>query len=87
MKQNNCKLIGLTGGIASGKSTVANYLIKKGYSLVDADKIARQVVEVDAPAYIKIVEEFGQDILLEDRTINRKALGKIIFSNRQARKN
>ncbi|NLV89602.1 MAG: dephospho-CoA kinase [Tissierellia bacterium] len=85
MKQNNCKLIGLTGGIASGKSTVANYLIKKGYSLVDADKIARQVVEVDAPAYIKIVEEFGQDILLEDRTINRKALGKIIFSNRQAR--
>lgn len=86
MKQNNCKIIGLTGGISTGKSTTANILLKKGYSLIDADKIAREVVEVARPAYIKIVEEFGEGILNEDKTINRKALGKLIFSNEEARK-
>mgnify|MGYP003883263661 CR=1 FL=1 len=78
-------LIGLTGGIATGKSTVANILLKKGFSLIDADKIAREIVEVDRPAYYRIVDEFGKDILNEDKTINRKALGKIIFSNKEAR--
>jgi len=85
MKLNNCMLIGLTGGIATGKSTVANILLKKGFSLIDADKIAREIVEVDRPAYYRIVDEFGKDILNEDKTINRKALGKIIFSNKEAR--
>lgn len=78
-------LIGLTGGIATGKSTVANIILKKGFSLIDADKIAREIVEVDRPAYYRIVDEFGKDILNEDKTINRKALGKIIFSNKEAR--
>ncbi|NLK44464.1 MAG: dephospho-CoA kinase [Tissierellia bacterium] len=85
MKQNNCKLIGLTGGISTGKSTVANFLLNKGYLLIDADKIAREVVEVGRPAYIEIVEEFGEGILKEDKSINRKALGNIIFSNEEAR--
>jgi len=85
MIQNKCKLIGITGGIATGKSTVANILLKKGYSLIDADKIAREVVEVGKPAYIKIVEEFGENILMKDGSLNRKALGKIIFSKKEAR--
>lgn len=85
MIQNNCKLIGLTGGISTGKSTVSKMIIEKGYSLIDADKIAREVVEVDKPAYIEIVKEFGEDILLQDKTIDRKALGRIIFNDKEAR--
>lgn len=86
MKQNKCKIIGITGGIATGKSTVSSILIKKGYQLIDADKIAREVVEVGKPAYTEIVKEFGEGILLEDRSLDRKALGKIVFSNEEARK-
>lgn len=85
MIQNNCKLIGLTGGISTGKSTVSKMIIEKGYSLIDADKIAREVVEVDKSAYMEIVEEFGEDILSQDKTIDRKALGRIIFNNKEAR--
>lgn len=85
MTQSKNIIIGLTGGIASGKSTVSNILIEKGYELIDADKIARKVVEVGSPAYYKIVEEFGDGILLADKTIDRKALGKIIFSDKKAR--
>lgn len=85
MTLNNCKIIGLTGGIATGKTTVSNLLIEKGYKLIDADKIAREVVEIDKPAYLKIVEEFGESILLEDKTIDRKALGNIIFNDNLSR--
>lgn len=85
MIQNNCIIIGLTGGIATGKSTVSQILIEKGYSLIDADKIAREVVEVNKPAYIKIVQMFGEEILQQDKTLNRKALAKIIFNNIELR--
>ncbi|CAK7068607.1 dephospho-CoA kinase [uncultured Tissierella sp.] len=85
MTLNSCILIGLTGGISTGKSTVSKMIIDKGYSLIDADKVAREVVEINKPAYIKIVEEFGEKILLDDKSIDRKALGKIIFSNREYR--
>ena len=85
MTQNKCRIIGLTGGIASGKSTVSNIIMEKGYELIDADKIAREVVELGCPAYNGIVNEFGSKILLEDGTINRKELGKIIFNDRKAR--
>lgn len=85
MIQNNCKVIGITGGIASGKSTVSNIIKKRGYGLIDADKIAREVVNPGKPAYIKILEEFGETVLLEDRNINRKVLGNIIFNNSKAR--
>lgn len=86
MKRNKLKLIGLTGGIATGKSTVSNMLIDKGYAVIDSDKIAREVVEPQKPAYNKIAEEFGQDIINKDRTIDRKALGMLIFNDDQARK-
>lgn len=82
MKQNNCILIGLTGGISSGKSTVSHIIKKKGYPLIDADKIAREVVEINKPAYIEIVKEFGEEILLKNKSINRKELGNIIFMDR-----
>ncbi|MBU5311188.1 dephospho-CoA kinase [Tissierella carlieri] len=85
MTLNSCILIGLTGGISTGKSTVSKMIIDKGYSLIDADKISREVVETNKPAYIKIVEEFGEKILLDDKSIDRKALGKIIFSNKECR--
>lgn len=85
MIQNKCKLIGLTGGIATGKSTVANILMEMNFNLIDADKIAREVVEVNKPAYNKIVETFGKEILLEDGQLNRKALGKIIFRDGELR--
>lgn len=82
MKQNNCILIGLTGGISSGKSTVSHIIKEKGYPLIDADKIAREVVEINKPAYIEIVKEFGEEILLKNKSINRKELGNIIFMDR-----
>lgn len=85
MTQSNGKIIGLTGGIASGKSTVANILIEKGYNLIDGDIIAREVVKIGEPAYIKIIEEFGREILLDNKEINRKALGQIIFNSKEKR--
>ena len=79
-------LIGLTGGIASGKSLVAEELKRLGAHLVDADEIAREVVKTGLPAYNEIVKEFGEKILNPDKTINRKELGRIVFSNTELRK-
>jgi dephospho-CoA kinase len=72
----------LTGGIASGKSTVARGLVTRGAILVDADQIARDVVEPGTPAWSKIVEHFGQQILLGDRRIDRPTLAQIVFNDR-----
>lgn len=79
------KIIGLTGGIASGKSTVSNWLLSQGYPVVDADIAARKVVEPGMPALREITEAFGADILLEDGTLNRKKLGSLIFSDEEKR--
>jgi len=81
MIQNRTKIIGLTGGIGTGKSTVAKLIRDRGFPVIDADLIARKVVNVGESAYIKIVETFGADILNEDKSINRKKLGGIVFSN------
>ncbi|MBO1514256.1 dephospho-CoA kinase [Metabacillus bambusae] len=78
-------VIGLTGGIASGKSTVSNMIRKQGIRVIDADRIAREVVEIGKPAYEQIVKTFGQDILHEDKTINREKLGALIFSEENKR--
>ncbi len=75
------KLIGVTGSIGSGKSTVASLLAKKGAIVIDADKIARRVVEPGKPAWGKVVGRFGKEILNADQTINRRKLGKIVFEN------
>lgn len=78
-------LIGLTGGIASGKSLIAEKLKRLGAYLIDADEIAREMVMPGLPAYQNIVKEFGEGILNPDKTINRKALGAIVFSNPKLR--
>ncbi|OEG00097.1 dephospho-CoA kinase [Vulcanibacillus modesticaldus] len=79
-------LIGLTGGIASGKSTVTKLFMNEGIPVVDADLIAREVVEVGREAWKKIVDYFGEEILLPDKSINRKKLGNIIFQDENKRK-
>ncbi|KAJ6660656.1 hypothetical protein lerEdw1_017653 [Lerista edwardsae] len=79
-------LVGLSGGIASGKSTVVAVLQELGCAVIDADVIARQVVQPHFPAYQRIVHCFGPEILLENGEINREALGSIIFSQPEKRK-
>lgn len=77
--------VGLTGGIGSGKSTVAKALQSKGITLVDADQIAREVVEPGEAALIQITEKFGEAILLKDGTLDRAALKQKIFSDNHAK--
>jgi dephospho-CoA kinase len=74
----------LTGGVGSGKSTVADMLVARGATLIDADRIAREIVEPGRPAYRAAVERFGQVILNPDGTIDRKALAEIVFSDATA---
>ncbi len=78
-------LIGLTGGIAAGKSTVARRWVESGAIEIDADQVARQVVEPGTPGLKAIVENFGSDILTESGELDRKALGKLIFSDQDKR--
>jgi len=79
-------LVGLTGGIATGKSTVSNMLRGLGAEIIDADQLARQVVEPAQPAWREIVEEFGRDVLNTDGTLDRKKLGAIVFADPEQRK-
>ncbi|MBG9445805.1 dephospho-CoA kinase [Cytobacillus firmus] len=78
--------VGLTGGIASGKSTVSSLLIKKGYTVIDADIEARLAVEKGEEAYQEILRHFGERVLLKDGSIDRAELGSIIFHNETERK-
>lgn len=79
MKQN--KVIGITGGIACGKSVVSNYLKNKKFKVIDADKIAREVVKKGNVGYEKIIDFFGKKILKKDKSLDRKKLRKIVFNN------
>lgn len=78
-------ILGLTGGIATGKSTVTGMLRERGIPVIDADQIAREVVEPGKPAYEAIIGHFGRDILLADGQIDRKKLGEIVFSDESER--
>ncbi len=78
-------IIGLTGSIATGKSTVSAMFQKLDIPVVDADQIARQVVEPGEEAYDQIVNHFGKDILFPDGTLDRKKLGSIVFENETER--
>ena len=80
------KLIGLTGGIATGKSTVAALLTELGAVVIDADEIAREIVEPEQEAWREIVRVFGTEILQSDRKLNRDNLRKMIFADANARK-
>ena len=72
-------IVGLTGGIGSGKTTIANLFANLGVPLVDADVVAREVVEKDSPLLSKIVEHFGPQILTKQGELNRAALREIVF--------
>jgi dephospho-CoA kinase len=78
-------VIGLTGGIGAGKSTVAAQLASRGAVIVDADRIARDVVEPGGAAFPAIVEHFGRDVLGDDGRLDRPALAAVVFRDREAR--
>lgn len=80
------RVIGLTGGIASGKSTMTKELKRLGYEVVDADAIARRVLDVDTKAYGQVVDHFGKRIINPDRSINRSVLRDIVFNDPHERK-
>jgi dephospho-CoA kinase len=79
-------LVGLTGGIATGKSTVSEILRQLGAEIIDADQLARDVVEPGQPALRGIVAEFGRDVLGPDGRLDRKRLGAIVFADPARRK-
>lgn len=83
---DNRLLLGVTGGIASGKTTVARMLEEKGAATIDFDVLARLVVEPDKPAWKQIVSFFGEQVLREDRTLDRKKLSDIVFGDLEKRK-
>ena len=75
------KIIGITGGIASGKSTVTNFLRHKGFEVVDADALVHQLQKPGGRLFQILVEHFGEKILLENGELNRPLLASLIFSN------
>ena len=79
------KIIGITGGIASGKSTVTNFLRQKGFEVVDADVLVHQLQKPGGRLYQILVEHFGEKVLLEDGGLDRPLLASLIFSNSEER--
>ena len=77
-------VLGLTGGIATGKSTVSRILRQLGAYVIDADRVAHQVTEPGTPGFLKVVERFGDEVVTPEGTLDRKALGRIVFSDREA---
>ncbi|MEZ2716775.1 dephospho-CoA kinase [Niallia circulans] len=79
-------IVGLTGGIASGKSTISSYYQSLNIPIIDADIESRLAVEKGEPAYLKIAAHFGKGVLHSDGTLNRQKLGEIIYSNEEERR-
>ncbi len=79
------RVIGLTGGIGSGKSTVAALLAERGATVIDADKIGHEVYRPGSEGFTRVVETFGRGVVAADGTIDRKALGAIVFADATAR--
>ena len=79
------KIIGITGGIASGKSTVTNFLRKQGFQVVDADAVVHQLQKPGGRLFEALVQHFGQKIILENGELNRPLLASLIFSNPEER--
>ena len=75
------KILGITGGIGAGKSYVAKLFAELGATVVDADKIAREILEPDGRAYLQVVETFGREVLTSDGFIDRKKLAGIVFAD------
>jgi dephospho-CoA kinase len=80
------RVFGLTGGIGTGKSTVAKLLRERGVPVVDADELAREVVAPGSAGLARVVEAFGPEVLAADGSLDRKAVGSLVFSDSEARK-
>jgi dephospho-CoA kinase len=80
------RVFGLTGGIGSGKSTVAALLRERGVPVVDADELAREALAPDSPGLAAVIAAFGPGVLAPDGTLDRKRLGALVFSDPEARK-
>ncbi|XP_039496029.1 dephospho-CoA kinase [Drosophila santomea] len=78
-------IVAITGGIATGKSTISKVFERQGIQVIDADKIAREIVEPGQPCWRKIREVFGDEVLLPSKEINRAVLGKMIFEDKELR--
>ncbi|HSB03673.1 MAG TPA: dephospho-CoA kinase [Thermodesulfobacteriota bacterium] len=78
-------IVGLTGGVASGKSTISNILREEGAYLIDADQIARDLVRPDTPTWHELIKTFGEEILQRDGSIHRKKLATLVFSSSEKR--
>jgi len=81
MKEQPALIVGLTGNIATGKSTVADMLVELGAEAIDADRVAHEVMRAGAQAHARIVEEFGDQVLASDGEIDRERLGEIVFAD------
>ena len=79
------QVIGITGGIASGKSNVCSVIKNEGYQIIDSDQISRDFSKKDYPIYNEIIKAFGEDYLDDNLEINRKKLAKLIFHNNEAK--
>jgi dephospho-CoA kinase len=77
--------VGITGGIASGKTTASEYLSKKGYPVVNADILAHKVVQKDSPGLTKLIKEFGAQYLTQNGELDRTKMGKLVFNDESAR--
>lgn len=77
------RVIGLTGGIGTGKSTASEYLRKQGFSIIDADRISREIVEPGTLLLKELEKNFGSGIIKDDGTLDRKALAAIVFSDKE----
>ncbi|MFJ9395177.1 dephospho-CoA kinase [Streptomyces californicus] len=77
--------VGLTGGIGAGKSEVSRLLVERGAVLIDSDRIAREVVEPGTPGLAAVIEEFGPDVLTAEGTLDRPALGALVFADDRRR--
>jgi len=85
-QNDNRLLLGITGGVATGKTTVVDMLAELGAAVIDFDILARQVVEPDKLAWKEIVSYFGEQVLQENRELDRKKLSRIVFQDKQKRK-
>lgn len=83
MTQNRPKIIVITGGIGTGKSTVVNIITELGFTVLDSDKIVHEGYNIGSDLYYKVIDHFGNQILKEDRTLDRQKLGSIVFNDEE----
>lgn len=86
MKDHGIRIIGLTGGIASGKSSVARLIEESGVPVIDADQLAREAVKPGSEALERIADVFGREVMTADGTLDRKKLGAIVFADADKRR-